>query len=424
MTRTEERLADALDAAARALREDALRPLLAPGRRHHRPALAAPLAAAAALLLVVGVGVAVAKLAAPGRPPSTAPGPPPYYVEAGFASGLPQVRSTATGAVTDTVRVPYVPSGLGPNLVAAAGNGVFFAAVTQRAEERIYRFRLTAGGRVSDLAAIPGRAIDDSKWGIGAMAASPDGSRLAVALNPTSGTSTGSCSSSGPCSYTYSADNGYIDIIDTANGDRSVWQGGTGQNFVFSVVSLSWTGNGNELAYLGEWCPQSGGNSASSCLPGTGTGGAKAQVWTLDPTTGGGTLTSGRLLFGTSAAFPDLPQALISPDGSTITAASVTSLAGANPTPTQLVVEQISIATGKPLRVLYRQDLRHAFGASNPQGYVVLLTLKSDAAARYWMVSGLFCGVSRCNGGVNGWIDGGRLVPLQPAGQSVGSEAW
>jgi dipeptidyl aminopeptidase/acylaminoacyl peptidase len=424
MTRTEERLADALDAAARALREDALRPLLAPGRRHHRPTLAAPLAAAAALLLVVGIGVAVAKLAAPQQPPSTTLGPPPYYVEAGFAGGLPQVRSTATGAVTDTVRVPYVPSGLGPNMVAAAGNGVFFAAVTQQVGERIYRFRLTAGGRVSHLAPVPGSAIGDSQWGIGAMAASPDGSRLAVGLTPTSGTYSAGCSSSGPCSYTYSGQNGSIDIIDTANGERSVWQGGTGPKFLFTVVSLSWTGSGNELAYLGEWCPQSGGSSASSCLPGTGTGGAKAQVWTLDPTTGGGSLTSGRLLFGTSAAFPDLPQALISPDGSTITAASITSSAEASGTPSQLAVEQISVATRRPLRVLYRQDLRQAFGANNPQGYVALLTLKSDLAAQYWMVSGLFCSVTRCNGGVNGWIDGGRLVPLQPAGQNVGSEAW
>ena len=106
MTRTELRLADALDAAARALRDDTLRPLLAPERRQHGRTLAAALAAAAALLVVVGVGVAVAKLAAPGRPPITTPGPPRYYVETGLASGLPQVRSTATGAVTDTVRRP------------------------------------------------------------------------------------------------------------------------------------------------------------------------------------------------------------------------------------------------------------------------------------------------------------------------------
>jgi hypothetical protein len=40
------------------------------------------------------------------------------------------------------------------------------------------------------------------------------------------------------------------------------------------------------------------------------------------------------------------------------------------------------------------------------------------------MVSGLFCGAARCNGGLYGWIDRARLVPLQPAGPSVGSEAW
>ena len=113
---------------------------------------------------------------------------------------------------------------------------------------------------------------------------------------------------------------------------------------------------------------------------------------------------------------------MISPDGSTITAVSVAS--SPNGTPTQLAVHQISVATGKPLRVLYRRDLRQAFGANNPRGYVVLLTLKSDVTARYWIVSGLFCGATRCNGGLNGWIDRARLVPLQPAGVSVGSEAW
>jgi hypothetical protein len=423
MTRTEARLADALDAAARALREDRLRPLLVPQRLRRRPGLAAPLAAAAALLLVVGVGLAVARYGS-ARPKISSSTPPRYYVEADFVGGLLRVRSTPTGAVTDTVRVPHVPIGLGPYMVAAGGNGLFFAAVMQSVGERIYRFRLTAGGKVSDLAPVPGGAIGDSQSGIGAMAASPDGSRLAVALSPTSGTSEGSCSSSGPCSYTYSGQNGYIDIIDTATGKRSTWQGGIGHNFLFTVANLSWFGNGNELAFLGEWCPQSGGSSVWSCLPGTGTGGAKAQVRTLDPTTDGGTLTSGRLLFGTSAAFPDLPQALISPDGSAITAASVTSSAGANGTLRQLVVEQISVATRKPLRVLYRQDVRQAFGTNNPQGYVALLTLKSDVAARYWMVSGMFCGATQCSGGLNGWIDRGRLVPLQPPGLSVDSEAW
>jgi len=424
MTRTELRLADALDAAARALREDTLRPLLVPRRPRPRRALAAPLAAAAAaLLLVVGVGVAVVRYGS-ARPKISSSTPPRYYVEADFVGDLLRVRSTPTGEVTDTVSVPHVPIGLGPYMVAAGGNGLFFAAVMQSVGERIYRFRLTAGGKVSDLAPMPGGAIGDSQSGIGAMAASPDGSRLAVALSPTSGASAGSCSSSGPCQSTDSGQNDHIDIIDTANGTRSLWQGGTGPNFQFSVVSLSWTADGNELAYLGEWCPQSGGGSGSSCLPGTGTGGAKAQVWALDPTTDGGTLTSGRLLFGTSAAFPDLPQALISPDGSAITAASVTSSARASGTPRQLVVEQISVATGKLLRVLYRQDLRQTFGTNNPQGYVALLTLKSDVAARYWMVSGVFCGANQCNGGFNGWIDGGRLVPLQPVGLSVGREAW
>ena len=46
MTRTEERLADALGAAALALREDTLRPLQGPERGRHRLDWIAPVAAA------------------------------------------------------------------------------------------------------------------------------------------------------------------------------------------------------------------------------------------------------------------------------------------------------------------------------------------------------------------------------------------
>lgn len=417
MTRTEERLADALDAAARALREDTLRPLLVPERPRHRSALAAPLAAAAALLLVVGLGVAAAHYLPGSGQPAAANARPSYYVEANFSGDLPQVRSTATGRVTDTVSVPHVRNSLIPSVVAAASNGVFFAAVAQSAGERVFRFRVTARGRISDLAAVRDGVFGKSGWGVGAMAASPDGSQLAVALAPT-------CSFSAPCSYTNPTQNGYIDVLNTTTGVRSVWQGGTGHSFSFSVVSLSWTSDGNELVYYGQWCPQAGGNSfIGACLPGTPTGGAKAQVWALSPRSRGGTLTSGRRLFQVPAALSDVPQAEISPDGSTI-AAAVASPARAGANPTELAVEQFSVSTGKRLRVLYRQDLRRAFGKAKSGGYIGFVGLSSDSTGQYWTLSDTVCTITACSSGVNGWIDKGQLVPLQPDGGSVSSEAW
>jgi len=68
MTATEDRLREALAAAASAVREDTLRPLTVPERGPRRwPRLLAPVAAAAAVLLIVGVEVGIGR--APAAPP-------------------------------------------------------------------------------------------------------------------------------------------------------------------------------------------------------------------------------------------------------------------------------------------------------------------------------------------------------------------
>ena len=66
MTATEDRLREALAAAAGTVRENTLRPLTVPERRGRRwPRLLAPLAAAAAVLLIVGVEVGIGRTPAP-----------------------------------------------------------------------------------------------------------------------------------------------------------------------------------------------------------------------------------------------------------------------------------------------------------------------------------------------------------------------
>jgi hypothetical protein len=455
MTRTELRLADALDAAARGVREDTLRPLLVPQRLRRRAAWTAPAAAAASLLLVVGVAAAVAgHLRGSG---SGVTPPPRYFVEADTQGDLPVVRSTATGAKTATVHVPHVSNALGTYLVTAATNGVFFTAAPAATGVRIYRFRLTSAGQVSALAAVPG-ALPGSQVVPEAMAASPDGSRVAIALAPASSSPTSSCSSSGTCSYPYSDQNGYIDVVNTSTGAVSRWQGGIEPSYSFSVVNLSWTGDGNRLVYYGQWCAQgssstqsgSGTKSSSStesssstqpgssatitqqsvtarvtaCAIGTGIGPEKAEIRALDLAANGGSLTSGPLLFSLSAAFPYLPQVLISPDGTTLTAVALTGPVNRAGTPEDLSVEQISLATGKRSGVLYSQDLGSAV-ANGSLAYVYPVILSTDAAGQHWMLSSRFCDINNnCRAGLNGWIDNGQLVPLQPGGGSVASAAW
>jgi hypothetical protein len=389
-------------------------------------------------------------------------GPPPrYYVEADVQGDRPVVRSTATGAVTDTVPVPHVSDLVGTYLVAAATtNGVFFTAVPAATGVRIYRFRLTSAGQVSAFETVPAPPLG-SLLALQAMAASPDGSRVAIALVPAVSSGSVSCDPSAACpAGTSVGGDSQIDVVDTATGAVSVWQGGTGQSYSFSVVNLSWTAPGNKLVYYGQWCPQSSsstqsGSSApsssstqsSSSTPSssstqqvtvtqqstitatltacaTGTGGAKAEVWALDPAARGGLLTSGRRLFSLPAAFPYLPQVLISPDGTTLTAVALTSPVKRAVTPEHLSVEQISVATRKRSGLLYSHDLGSAV-VNGGLAYMYPVTLSTDAAGQHWMLSSSFCdNNNRCRGGLNGWIDNGRLVPLQPADGSVASEAW
>jgi hypothetical protein len=426
VTRTEERLADALDAAARVLREDTMRPLVVPQPRRRRPAWAAPVAAAAALLLVVGLGVAVARqLPGPGRGGllSGVPAAPhSYYVQDDLDGDRPVVRSTATGAVTATVPVPHAPRAPGYDLLASAGHGTFFviAFVPGHSGQRLYRFRVAGTGQVSGFAAVPGGTLGRANWEADAIAASPDGSRVAISftfMGPPKGCGQGKLPKCPPLT----AYRDYIDVVNTATGATTVWQGGMSRlRASFTVGNLSWTGDGRQLVVLGTWCRT--GGDAETC------GGPKqrtAEVWAVDPSAGGGQLDQGRLLLRESARYPFIVQAVISPDGSVVTAivlkgsvVGTSQISGS--VPDNLSVVQISTATGRRLGVLFR---RHLGPTDEINGVPDFLALYPDASGEHWMLNAGICS-GHCTGGFNGWIDHGRLVPLQPTDGRMADEAW
>jgi hypothetical protein len=445
MTRTEERLADALGAAARAVRDDTLRPLLVPARRRSHRSLAVSLAAAAAVLLVAGLAVTTTRYLPQQRVPSPATAPPAYYVTAGYNGGPPVVRSTVTGARTATVRVPRTDLGYA---ISSTANGIFFAAAIGSGSEGvvIYRFRLSAAGQVLGLSRVRDGALankqwSDYQWSIGAFAASPSGSRLAVALasNDDAGINgsfnLSNCHTAGQCASPdfLATANDQIDVLDTVTGKTAVWQGGTGRGYTFAVIGLSWT-SGNELVYYGQWCPNGGtelpasdGPASCGAATGSATGipGMKAEVWALDPARPGGKLNSGRLLFQAPATYPYLAQAVISPDGKTITVAALTSSPGGRSADRDLAVEQISVPSGKRLSIAYTRALDVKGG-----DFLAPVTLSADGPGQHWLLSGAFCTLTdpTCPASFNGWIDRGRLVTLQPAGLDaeggVDIEAW
>ena len=179
--------------------------------------------------------------------------------------------------------------------------------------------------------------------------------------------------------------------------------------------------------FLGQYCRTQPGlpGAGDSEICGAGTP-RIAEVRTLDPAASGGRLDSGRLLLAQSARLPYIAQALISPDGSTIAAIMLRgqvkgshSVGGAFPR--NLSVEQISAATGAPLRVLYRRNLglsSQTIGAPNA------LILSQDIPGQHWLLNAGISGGDGYNNAFNGWIYRGRLVPLPPTDGYVAAEAW
>jgi hypothetical protein len=423
MSRTEDRLADALDTAARAVPEEALRQLVLPSASRRRATWLAPVAAALGIVLVVGLALALGSQLTRSRPTSGPTGGsaavPRFYVVEGLQGGAPVVRSTATGKIIGTVPVPKLkPTGrVVDDFVASARGGQYFvvAAAPGTQGERLYRFRLTSTGQVTGFAALPGGTLGNRNWAADAIAASPDGSRVAISFS-WAGPVCGSAPGESACPH-FRIRPSYIDIINVATGTRSVWRGGTGEEFI--VASLSWTAHGRQLVYLGQTCAHFQPDS-EICA-----GVRIAQVRALNPAARGGRLDSGPVLLKQSAGLPYIAQAQISPSGSTITAVVLsggkTSSHGHSNLPPNLAVIQVSRASGQPLRVLYQRYLgRIITMGAGPN----VLQLSQDSAGRHWMLSSRVCDGVSCRAAFNGWLRDGQLVPLPPVTGREADEAW
>jgi hypothetical protein len=331
----------------------------------------------------------------------------------GIQGGAPVVRSTATGKITGTVPVSKSANLGVDDLVASTRSGEYFiaAAAPGIQGQRLYRFRLTSAGRVTGFAAVPGGAFGARAWAADAIAASPDGSRVAISLAFHGGLG---CPVGQTCQVPVRPD--YIDVIDVRTGARSVWRGGTGS--AFSVASLSWTAHGRRLVYLGQTCGRIQLNT-ETCGDGR-----SAEVRALNPAAGGG-LDSGRVLLRQSARYPYIAQAQISPDGSTITAIVLTGRVKNTPAirsmvPSKLTVIQVSATTGQPRRVLYQRNLGAVTEINNGPDF---LQLSQDGAGQHWMLNGGLC-AGNCTDGFNGWLRDGQLVPLPPVNGRDVYESW
>jgi hypothetical protein len=284
MTRTEARLADALNALTETVRDDQVRPLRDPGRSRGRlPVPLVVLGAAASVLAIIG-GLLLASRSTGDlpRPPAkpfadtgTATQPPPYYVTASRTEAL-VVRSTATGLVRDTTR----PLAGGLWTIAASANGRFFVAVSapnQTAGDNImaYRFSLTPAGKIAGLTAVSAvyfkpnpcmnlaynalparsRCLPQLPWLSSVSAAiSDNGLQIAIA---------GLRNSAPEITFT---DLPYLLLVeDVATHHVRSWQFPAGRADSQWIGSVSWTADGRSVQFLADTCVP-GRTVLGSCL--------------------------------------------------------------------------------------------------------------------------------------------------------------
>jgi hypothetical protein len=418
MTRTEERLRDALGASAARVRDDRLRPLPAPEtaettktpettprrytlRRH--TGWLGPAAAAMSVLLIVALALTLAGHGHKSHKPTPSvsypalpAGFPKYFAQIAGPSQVAGpskldviIRSTSTGAEITRAATPDIPDWrLTPLNVATAPDGRTFyieyrAVDLQKntSQTWIYQLTFTHGGSSNYLAWIKGDPFPGSGplANGGSMAVSPDGTKLAF---------TGATQQLDGQSWP-----DVIFVVDLRTGAGSIWRVGQSRpGQTFTIPGISWTPDGRSLVFRAVWCRPI--PNSDVCLDEPGQPGYRApQTRSLDVGTGGGTLDhASTLRLSQSARYPVIADAVAGPHGELILAV----LSGPADVAT-LTVERVD-AAGKRLGVLYRS---RAYGT---EGRPDRVTLTPSATGTYVLIA-----YNGPNGPVTGWIDHGKL---------------
>jgi hypothetical protein len=424
MTPTEEQLTDALREIARTVREEALPPLPAPGLdRHVWRRRLTPLAAAAAVALI-----AVLALVLPGKAHKPEGGPTPgtalprYFVliqsyglnGGGFRTQI-EVHATGTGSLADLFTSPgnkWIAAG-----VAGAGGGRFIAEYTYsplyggtrgQSQTRLYSFRLTADGHVAGFSLVPGGVLtgyvpDQLNTFGSALAVSPDGSQVALAVDPAP-----------PCPPGPNGCPTEIAVINLRTGQHELWGGGLSRSGTPpSITGISWASDSGPLVFLAQWCINL---NVCGVLPRAV---HIAQVRTLNLATRGGSLAQGDVLLGQSARYPEIVAARLVPGRAALAVVVLSSPVQGRDGFLRVTVQVMDIPLGGHGRpsLLYHQ--RQVASLQN-------VGLSPDASGRHWLLA-----LSR-----DGWIGDpgdGRLHLLAPlntrAGRDLlyaqaGYEAW
>jgi len=420
LARTAERLRDALTAAADVMAEPDDAAIIAPvpqrpGRAGHARAWLIPLAAAACVVAVIAASVllttnfartssSASQPAYPGLSictplPAAGPGtaPPRFYLTTDVAARQIQlqVRRTSDCAITAVVPLPvgWVLTG---GISATADDRTFFAAAFSAKscldqagaggihiaahETRFFRFTVNGQGRAGRLT-MAGPPVSGI---VGPIAVSPDGSR--IAFNAADGNYVGP----GKACAAGVAEGAAISVVDLATGRIRTWESlemppapaGTG----VTPHEVSWMADGRTLAVSYVWPTSSSGPQLSMA------------VRALDTTSGGGSLQAHSHVLWSE---PEkcvfcAEEALISPDGKSLTAIAVQHTAHGY----RSALLRIALSSGR-YRVLYESPAER-----NPAS----ATFTQDGSGQHVILVSVSWA---------GWIRAGQLIPLQAPGSAL-----
>ena len=358
--------------------------------------LVAPAAAALAVIALIA-GLTLAAGSGPGRTAARAPaagtsaqGMPRYYVT---INGLPPhttavVHDSLTGRPLSRVAIP---GPVAPSITAAHNDRVFVidaVRIFPHSEPAtvLYLLRVTAGGRRATLTRLPIRATSPGSADVvDGMALSPDGARLAVALQvPTTGFHP----------------RGEIVVLSLTGGPTRTWTA-PGDNAL--PWDPAWTGGSEQLSFL--WQDHIRGSVINFT--------ARTQVRVLDTAAPGRNVLSARVLAAGGGKLGFIQTAFAAPRRGPIIASAFRNspAAGRSGTATVRLVA-LSARTGQVIKVLAARTVRYRGLRQQNQADASCQVLGLDATGQHALVD---CpGFSR--------LDHGQLTRLP--GPGVLAAAW
>jgi hypothetical protein len=323
-----------------------------------------------------GVLLAAAVVSSPAAGAAVA-GMPRYYVTVDHLRPVAEVRAAATGKILSTVPLPRR---IDPkqSQIAAAGDGRGFAlALLEFPRTRFYWLRVSAGGRSARLTALNAAPLPPGEYADG-IAVSPDGSRLAVAIQRGGG------------------QRGAVTVVSLATGAARTWT--TGRPGI--PAGVSWA-DGRRLGFFWE---------------GVGAAQRGSGLWELDTAAPGHALLSGRRILPIVTGGDTVQYAQLTTAGTAIAAVTYSGTAHVGPGTVIGGIVELSAQTGRPLRTLLAEHAAYSADPGDPGWYITpCLLAGADHTGSHLLVS--------CDR--FGRLDRGRFTALPGvAPQSAATAAW